>query len=313
MKTDDFPIDGVIDLTRKGLSAKDVGPYLVDLWAELKDAQINALLLEALIKRYSSSEKKLHELTTSLRIKQNALLEDIGAAAAIQQTLLPQNLPVSGVIDAAWEYLPCEQIGGDIVHVSPINKDNWAVYVVDVAGHGPRAAMITVAIAQFLQSSAEDLLMSPENVMLSLDQAFPFTRFNSFFTVIYGVQNLHDRIFRFCNSGHPLPVFMEPGKFPRFVEGNGPMLGLGLPLTWPEISVELRPDTGLMLYTDGLVECVNASGQSFGDDRLLQMLERLQGKSASETVSQIMREMRLFMGETQFQDDFTLLLGKGIG
>lgn len=310
MKFHGFPVESVAALAQSNDRDRELAKYLIDIWANVNDTRINNDLLKTLVLRYAEVEKRMRTLNEELKHSQMAFHEDLGAAASIQKTLLPTILPESDRIEVAFEFLPCEQVGGDIVNLLRYDEDNWLVYVLDVAGHGPRAAMVSVAVAQFLQVSSRLKFLKPSSVMAALDKEFPFTRFNSFFTIIYGVFNLRKMTFNYCNSGHPNPVLMQPGLQPIFLEGNGPILGLGLPTAWPEVMVDLTQEKSVLLYTDGLIECANVTGRFFGEERLIEMLNRLQSLSAPCIASLIMNEMREFMGLIKFQDDFTLLVMK---
>lgn len=307
LKDREFPFAHLVALAGSDAAGRKLGKFLMDVWARDKDSESKNKLLRGLILRYADVEKRMKILNDELQIRQRALLDDLASAAAIQKTLLPVRLPESDEIEAAFEFLPCEQVGGDLVSLVRYDDDNWLAYVLDVAGHGTRAAMITVSVAQFLQVSSGLPFLSPAQIMKALDREFPFSRFNSFFTIIYGVVNLKRKTFTYCNSGHPNPVLLQPGRPPCFVEGAGPMLGLGLSVPWPEVTVDLSCGRSMILYTDGLVECINDSGKLFGEDRLKEMLNRLQFQSAGCLARTIMTEMNEFMGKVKFQDDFTLL------
>ncbi|MDD3146937.1 MAG: SpoIIE family protein phosphatase [Candidatus Riflebacteria bacterium] len=306
MKSLKIPVQCITRLAGADMKNRDIGTFLLDIWAEVRDVDVNNRLLKSLILRYAAVENQMRALNSELASRQKAMLEDLAAAASIQKTLLPGSLPSSELVEAAFEFLPCDQVGGDLVNLVRHDDENWYAWVVDVAGHGPRAAMITVAVAQFLQTATNNQLQ-PAEVMKALDKEFPFTRFGSFFTIIFGVVNPARQTFTYCNSGHPNPVLLQPGQAPVFIEGNGPMLGLGIPMPWNEITVDFSAGKSLLIYTDGLVECADADGMLFGEDRLLQMLNRLQYQTAPCLSTSIMNEMKTFMGNVKFQDDFTFL------
>lgn len=312
MKSQTIPVQFITRLAGSDLKGRELGTFLIDIWADVKDVDVNNRLLKNLILRYATVEKQMRALNDELNLRQKAMLEDLAAAASIQKTLLPATLPGSDLVEASFEFLPCDQVGGDLVNLIRRDDEHWLAWVVDVAGHGPRAAMITVAVAQFLQSYSGNDAFQPAAVMKALDKEFPFTRFGSFFTIIYGVVNPLKQTFTYCNSGHPNPILLQPGQAPTFVEGNGPMLGLGIPLPWPEITIDFSSGKSLLLYTDGLVECADASGYLYGEDRLLEMLNRLQNQSVNSLSTSIMSEMRSFMGKVKFQDDFTFLALKSL-
>ncbi len=282
----------------------DLKVKMLDMWAKLTDSQCSASLLRMLVMRYAESEKKVRDLN-------NVLKQDLEAAAALQRTMLPDKLPNSGLIDAAWKFQPCDSVGGDIVFLEAISENLWLWYVIDVAGHGLRAAMITVAIAQFLRHSSQNQSVSPLSVMMALEKEFPFTRFASFFTIIYGTVDLATLQISFCNFGHPPPILARKSGETVFLDQNpGPMLGLGLPFPDEVTTVNLGPGDSFFIYTDGLTECVDKNGTLYGETRLLQTVQRLSDQPAEKAAQQIFSSAKDFSQGTSFKDDFTLLMLK---
>ena len=86
-----------------------------------------------------------------LQNKQKLIEQDLMAAATIQQSLLPEGTPQIEGIKAAWQFEPCEQIGGDIFNLVELDKDQVGLYMLDVCGHGVPAAFMAVAASQFLR------------------------------------------------------------------------------------------------------------------------------------------------------------------
>ena len=304
------PIDSIIKLAGSGPENRELCNFLLDVWAGVKDAETSNRLLKTLVLHYAEAEKRVRELNLELKKNQDAMLEDLAAAASIQQTLLPSSLPASDKIEAAYEFIPCDKVGGDLVNLVRYDDDRWLLWVVDVAGHGPRAAMITVAVAQFLQSSTGLNYLKPSEIMAALDKEFPFVRFGSFFTIIYGVVDLKHQVFTYCNSAHPKPILLQPYCTPTFIDGHGPMLGLDFQEPWPVVKVDFSEGRGILLYTDGLFECANSGGHILGEEKLLELVAKIQEQDACGFVSAVMSEMRAFMGKARFQDDLTFLILK---
>jgi sigma-B regulation protein RsbU (phosphoserine phosphatase) len=95
--------------------------------------------------------KKLIEANENLLKKQKQIDEDLKAAAAIQGCLLPAGCPKVEFLDAAWKFMPCERIGGDIFNLFQLDEKHWAIYMVDVSGHGVPSAMVSVSVSQMMQ------------------------------------------------------------------------------------------------------------------------------------------------------------------
>lgn len=277
---------------------------MLEMWSKLQEASFDSALLKKLILRYADSEKQIRSLYQQLS-------EDLKAAAEIQRTLLPVGMLETETYEAVWKFQPCEAVGGDLVGLRKLDDNRLACFVLDVAGHGPRAAMITVSVAQFLKQAAGIDLFSPNAVMDALEKEFPFTRFGSFFTIIYGVFDLQQKIFTFCNAGHPCPLLAKPEKEAEMIAAHDPMLGLGFDSPRNEITLDLAGGGSLLLYSDGLTECVAPDGSFFGEERLLASFAACRQFSATEIADTLFTDSRNFTAGVSFKDDFTLLVLRG--
>ena len=85
-----------------------------------------------------------------LEAKQAQIDRDLKAAAGIQQSLLPHKVPEIPGIRAAWQFEPCDRVGGDIFQIHQTGPDTISAYVLDVCGHGVSAALVAVTVSQFL-------------------------------------------------------------------------------------------------------------------------------------------------------------------
>lgn len=309
-KNKQLPIESIIKLAGTNSENRKLCNTFFDVWAGVKDAEISNKLLKNLIMRYAELEKQMREINLELKRSQEALLDDLAAAAEIQKTFLPSSLPTSDKIEAAYEFIPCDKVGGDLINLFRYDENRWLLWVLDVSGHGPRAAMVTMAVDQFLRSSSGLNYLKPPEIMKALDKEFPFSRFGSFFTLVYGVVDIDRQVFTYCNSAHPKPIFLQPGCKPAFIDGHGPMLGLDFTDAWSEVVADFSGGRGILVYTDGLFECSNKEGHIFGEARLLEMLNGLQDQDAHGLADAVMSEMRAFMGEVRFQDDLTFLILK---
>ena len=282
---------------------------LIDQTACQQDQHIQNDLLKEIIFRHARQANEIRHLNHALSSAKTQLEKDLEAAAVIQKTLLPQTLPPLAPFEAAWCYLPCEQVGGDLVNVSPLDDRRSLFYILDVAGHGPRAAMITVALAQFLKPGPGNPHLPfdrPSRMIAALDQAFPFQRFNSFFTIIYGVISPQEGTLTFVNAGHPFPVHYQPRQKAVFLEEHGGMVGLPTGSPPPEVSIALSEGESVLFYTDGIPECPDGAGGFFGEDALLRIPVK-EASTPEALVKWIQSQVQAICGNRPPQDDVTML------
>ncbi len=76
--------------------------------------------------------------------------EDLEAAGKVQLALLPEERPAIPGVTFAWKYKPCRELGGDLLNIVPLNDTQIGLYVLDVSGHGVKAALLAVMVNQEL-------------------------------------------------------------------------------------------------------------------------------------------------------------------
>lgn len=267
-------------------------------------------LLRQLVDDYAALERKYFLLNRELIHKQEKLTEDLEAAGEIQRTLLPMEIPTLDNFQFVWNYSPCEEMGGDLVNIIPRTNEHWVFYIIDVTGHGPKAAMITVAIAQFLNpyySSNKIDFLSPQKVFAELEKNFPFSRFESLFTIIYGTMNIKTGEIVYCNSAHPLPVLSSSSSI-ETLQDHDAMLGLEISTDFLETRIFLDGQKKLILFTDGLSELTNPEGEQYGEKRFYDFLRKNQHLPSEKLSIELQRDVAEFSHTAPLKDDLTYLI-----
>jgi len=247
-----------------------------------------------------------------LQNKQRLLDQDLEAAAAIQASLLPEKAPRIESAQAAWKFRPCEEIGGDIFNFQRLDNHQVGLYMLDVCGHGVPAALISVAVSQFLNSGSGLLgafceLMSPGVVLNRLHRAFPFERFDSFFTIICMTIDTESGLLTYSCGGHPPPIVLHGDGATEELDRRGPMIGSGTAVPYDQTEYQLRPDDKLLVYTDGMVEVCNGQAQPFTRQRLTDALKRNGHLPITKLVDAVYAEAEIFRQGNPPDDDITIL------
>ena len=253
-------------------------------------------------------EKKKLELQQ----KQKQIDQDLAAAAAIQQSLLPERTPAIPSIRTAWKFVPCEQIGGDIFNVIKLDETHLGIYMLDACGHGVPAALIAVAVSQFLgkerwiQANSVPLL-SPENVLNSLDREFPFERFQSYFTIVSLTIDTASGYLTYSCAGHPPPVLLRSNRRLELLLRRGPVIGSGCDACFRQERKYLSRGDKVLLYTDGIFEARCPAGEEFGKRRFFKTIENYRHLPVEDLVDAVQREVEEFRRGAKPDDDITLL------
>ena len=247
-----------------------------------------------------------------LQKKQKRIDRDLKSAAAIQQSLLPDRYPKIDSIQVAWRFEPCEQIGGDIFNIHNMDERNVGLYMLDVCGHGVPAALISVAVSQFLNSGDGLLgnnceLVSPDIVLNRLDHAFPFERFDSFFSIICMTLDVDQGLLTYSSAGHPPPVLVRSNGFIEMLDCRGPSIGIGSEGTIGQQSIKLHPGDKIVLYTDGLLENRNAAGAFFGKQRFYEKIKKYRNEPVQKIVAAVYATVKEFGQQAKPEDDISIL------
>jgi phosphoserine phosphatase RsbU/P len=204
------------------------------------------------------NQVQLYQMTKALRTaNQQRLDEDLRSAAIIQQSLIPKHAPHLPSVQVAWQYIPCERIGGDIFNMHQLDETHLAIFMLDVSGHGVSSAMVTASVSQSLTPQLGHLLKKrqplppyytitpPAEVLSALDEEYPFERFSKYFTLSYLVLDCRYGRLRYSSAAHPPSLLMrQNGDVVKLREG-GAIIGLGGVVPFTEGAVQLYPGTDL--------------------------------------------------------------------
>jgi sigma-B regulation protein RsbU (phosphoserine phosphatase) len=270
---------------------------------------LNRDLIMVIIYDVTDIEQKKIELER----KQRQIERDLKAASGIQQSLLPDKSPDIPNVNIAWRFEPCQEIGGDIFNIQEVGHQNVGIYMLDVCGHGVPAALIAVSLSQLLQNSRQVLTVqqnstAPASVLDSLNMAFPFERFESYFSIVYAVIDYKEGIFTYSCGGHPPPVILSCNEPFRILDCHGPVIGIDPNKNYTQAEIKLNPGDKIVLYTDGIVECRNPEGEMFGKNRFYQSLEEHRGKPAQQMADTVYEGAKRFMDGSSPDDDVSIMV-----
>jgi PAS domain S-box-containing protein len=254
---------------------------------------------------------------TNLQMKRN-----LQAAARIQQSLLPEELPRVERFRFAWLYEPSEELAGDTLNLFPLDERHIALYTLDVSGHGVPAALLSVTLSHWLspttgrstlavpdsESPSGVRIVSPCDVARVLNQQFPMDLETAqYFTLLYGVLDAERAELSYVSAGSP-PIVHAPrlGK-PHFEIVPGFPIGIVAEPGYQQQKIRLDPGDRLYFYTDGVPDAMNSKGDDFGTDRLVNVIAELAELPLEESLTAIIDQIRDWAGEEGIHDDATIL------
>jgi sigma-B regulation protein RsbU (phosphoserine phosphatase) len=266
----------------------------------------------------ASVEDLLHTKAEKERMEQ-----ELRIARQIQMSLLPQGpLKLEGLsVTAHCE--PAREVGGDYYDYFALGDKRVGIIIADVAGKGTSAALY-MAELKGLMLSLSQLHASPRELLMRANRIIAqHLDARSFITMTYAVVDLCARTFTYARAGHCpliyLPGTGDSGLGARKVQvqiPDGLVLGLKIDdgqrfdSLLEEVTIPLGVGDVVLLVTDGVTEAMNADGEPFGEERLAALVGEHGDLPFEELRERILREIRVFVGNTGLQDDLTLVLLK---
>lgn len=255
------------------------------------------------------AEKIENAILTDIASEKQRLDKELAAAREIQSRLFPKALPYIEGYDLAAYNRPCKEVGGDYFDIIATGAECGFV-IADVVGKGIGPAILMSNLQAMVKSLAAE---TPDSSRL-------LKRINAdlsgrvgesvFITCCYLVLSPREGVIRYANAGHNPPLlYRRSGEF-MSLEASGIPLGIFADSDYGLASVSLNAGDVLLLYTDGVTECVNAQGELFGESGLRSVLERFSHLETGELRAAICSTMDTFRGSVPFNDDVTFVVVK---
>lgn len=253
-----------------------------------------------------------HELRDERSVAEEAeLSSELRSAARYITELLPEPW-LDRPVRIGWRLLPCSRLGGDSFGYFALDPDRTAIYLIDVCGHGLRAALHSVSILNTLrQRSFPEDCSDPGAVLSHLNRSFPMESHSGmFFTMWFGVIDRARRQLRYASAGHP-PAIVRGGDSAtlRRLATTRPPIGTIEGVVYASETAELPADAALYLFSDGVIEEPGREGRPLGLTWLESVLLSPRGDLAKEP-ERIEAALRSASGTPRFHDDFTLLVAQ---
>jgi serine phosphatase RsbU (regulator of sigma subunit) len=251
---------------------------------------------------------------------QNALLADIARdkrrldaeleiATQIQHRLFPAKIPVIESYDLSAFNRSCTEVGGDYFDV--INVDGGVgIAIADVSGKGIGAAMLMSNLQAMLQIRAGEFADPSELIECMNIDLISRMGEGQFITMFYLALNPEEGRIRYCNAGHNPPYLLRKNGDIVDLKVSGMPLGILPDLKYETSEIEIATGDVLLLYSDGITECMDGGDDMFGEDRLKEVLKQAAGGDAHGIRGAIFSAVDTFRQDEPYSDDMTLIVLK---
>ena len=259
--------------------------------------------------------EKNEEIEKALEERNQALFQlnqELAEAADYVRTILPQPI-TDGTISTDWRYFPSTSLGGDAFGYHQVDEEHFAVYLIDVSGHGVGAALLSVSVMNVLRSQSlpGTDFKDPEQVLSALNKAFPGEDNNDmFFTMWYGVFNRKTRELTFASGGHPPALFFEKDNAGdakvTLLRTANQALGAMPGASYRKDKHLVGEQTTLYIFSDGVYEVEKSDGSMWQFEEFTAFMNTLKSRNQSR-LDRLYQYADTINTEGNFADDFTIL------
>ncbi|MEG4224551.1 SpoIIE family protein phosphatase [Microcoleus sp. N9_B2] len=254
---------------------------------------------------------RLHQLSRDLKIAKQDLEAELAEAAEYVQSLLPDPMKEPFSIEA--KFIPSRQLGGDCFDYNWLDADYLAIYLLDVAGHGLRAALPSVAVLNLLRSRTLPNIdyYKPSDVLRALNTTFQMSYQNDkYFTIWYGVYNRISRQLVYASAGHPPAVLISqsPASTAKIQRLKTPGMPVGMFPDAPYVDncCDVEDLSTLYIFSDGVYEIHQPDGNIWGLDPFIDLLAAYNSASADQ-LELVLNYIQKLNAKAVFDDDWSLL------
>lgn len=261
----------------------------------------------------------LNNLVGKLNEAFQSIESDLQSASEIQLSLLPTQSEVHPSFSVEWLVLPSSFLSGDNLNYFMMQERYLVFYQLDVAGRGIPSALLSVTLNQLLSPQPgsptvrfdpkRDVkrIIPPVDVVSELNRRF-LPQKNTSFSMIYGVLDTKTRQVVMCQAGHPHPLKVTAEGTVNILGNGGFPVGLWPDMVYEETATILKPQERLVLYSDGLLECVNEDGVPYTLDMFRELLTTHGNASVRDLLHSVQVDLERWGQGRDFPDDISVLI-----
>lgn len=236
--------------------------------------------------------------------------EELKMAHQIQSDLLPKELPLDEKLEITGYSKPSQTVGGDFYDYIPIDDNRFALVIGDGCGKGLPAALLISQIQAMIRSevnNGNDI----QSILQSLNrQMVQHTPKDKFVTLFFGIFDCQTNEFEYATAGHNYPFWAKSKDEHYLLTCGGPALGLTAEASFEIGRIQLKPESAILFYTDGVTETMNSQQEEYGEARLLKQFQSNHNLSTTQILENILDDLNKFSQNDSLFDDRTILLLK---
>jgi len=251
---------------------------------------------------------RLHEEV----VEKKRIQAQLEIARQVQLELLPEHDPEIENFDISAYIFPAEEVSGDYYDWVSVFDDQIGIVVADAVGKGIPAALLMSFLRASLRSAVQ-IGYAPHIAFSKVSSLLRDSiKDNQFITGIYGLLDSTNKTFVFSNAGHNPPLLIKPDGEYRFVEYGDVPLGMFADAHYHQHFIRFEPGQVLVIYTDGITEAANPSGDEYGQDRFAKRILDGINLPAKKMIDHVRKGVADFTERKFLDDDGTLFIVKAL-
>jgi serine phosphatase RsbU (regulator of sigma subunit) len=254
----------------------------------------------------------------ALELAEKLLTKDeLEIARSIQFSLYPVATPDLKQLDVASHFQPANEVGGDYFDYAIDGSRRFTVILGDVSGKGIPAALYAMKLQALFEILVRGTIGPKQMLSQKNDVISDRKERNYFITAVVGTLDLDNLQLLLSRAGHNHPLhYSAATQTTTWLKPNGMGIGMGrgghFDELLEEVNFKLALGDVLLFYTDGVSEAMNAANETFGYDKMEQVLKQSAHLPAQEIKQQLLQRIDVFREGTPFADDATLVVTKCI-
>jgi len=239
-------------------------------------------------------------------VEKRRIDDELRIASQIQQALLPRSRTRGSFYEASGTSIACRAIGGDFFEYIDLPDGSFGFALGDVSGKGPPAALLT-AMLQGMFSTQAFAPVEPAEMMTRVNRALLARGIeNRFATIFYAILRAEGRL-TYCNAGQNPPLLFSASGV-RKLETGGMIVGLFPYASYQQEDVQLAAGDALAIFSDGVSEALNGSGEEYGEARIQDAVAPNWLEPSDAVLQALLESVRGFAQGAPQNDDVTALI-----
>ena len=235
--------------------------------------------------------------------------KELEYAKQIQLSALPTNFPKGEDYGIYAQMIAAKEVGGDFYDFYKLNDKTVAFLAADVSGKGIPAAMFMMTAKTIIKDLAESGMAVNDIFTKANEKLCENNESGMFVTAWMGILDLTTGNVQFANAGHNPPILKRAdGSFEYLKTRAGFVLAGMEGVRYRVGELMLNPGDRLFLYTDGVPEATNTENQLYGEERLLDFMNRNASVEATKLLPALKANIDEFVGQAPQFDDITMLM-----